>query len=327
SPVAQDYFKHSAHVLTEYLETTPDLIAVDPHPEYFSTSLAREMNADVIEVFHHHAHAVSLLFEHGIRGPALFAVFDGTGYGTDGSIWGGEFLLADMEHFQRLGHIGIFHLPGGEAAIREPVRILAALLAQAHDGRVPERFVPLMGEHAHRAELWIEAVKKRINAPATSSAGRLFDSAAAAVGFLRPVTFEGQAAMWLESIAKGNTFDPYPVVIEGADPMVVDPAALMVNVADDMLRNCDSGRISARFHATVAMMISQTIGKLAQQTGITTVGLSGGCFQNKLLTEYTLALLEAQKLKVLLHKSIPPNDGGIAVGQAVTAWTRHAGSD
>ena len=138
SPVAQEYFKQSAKVLTGYVEAVPEIIAIDPHPEYFSNSLGREMEVPVEEVFHHHAHAVSLLLEHGLSGPAIFAVFDGTGYGSDAGIWGGEFLIADLETFSRAGRLALFSLPGGEAAIREPVRILAALLSRQEE--FPENF-------------------------------------------------------------------------------------------------------------------------------------------------------------------------------------------
>ncbi|MCA1961232.1 MAG: carbamoyltransferase HypF, partial [Desulfomonile sp.] len=199
TPVAQEYFAQSVSVLKEYLEAEPTLVAVDPHPEYFSNMLARGMGLEVEQVFHHHAHAVSLLFEHGMDGPAIFAVFDGTGYGEDRTIWGGEFLFADRATFSRVGHIGLFPLPGGEAAIREPIRILAGLLTE--DGELPSEFSDLLGPDARAASLWVEAVRRGINAPLTSSAGRLFDAAAAAAGFRRRVTFEGEAAMWLEGIA------------------------------------------------------------------------------------------------------------------------------
>ena len=207
SPVAQEYFTQSAQVLTDYLEAVPEIVAVDPHPDYFSNSLGRECKASVAEVYHHHAHAVSLLFEHGLIGPALFVVFDGTGYGLDGTIWGGEFLVADRETFSRVAHLATFPLPGGEAAVREPVRILAGLLHRATGGPLPEWAGVVMGEYADYVPFWLEAVAKGINAPSTSSAGRLFDAAAAAVGFRRRVTFEGQAAMWLEGIADPTVYD------------------------------------------------------------------------------------------------------------------------
>jgi len=323
SPVAQAYFKRSAEVLIEYLGAVPEILAVDPHPEYFSSTLAREMDVPVEEVFHHHAHAVSLLFQHGMSGPALFAVLDGTGYGTDGTIWGGEFLVADRETFTRLGHIGQFRLPGGEAAIREPTRILAGLLADPSDGKLSDRFLPLTGNDAFRAGLWLEAARKGINSPLTSSVGRLFDAAAAAVGFRRAVTFEGQAAMWLEARADREETGSYPIAFLEGETLVVDPVTLIQETARDILRRDAPERVAARFHNSIARLLAETLERLAERTGIDTVGLTGGCFQNRLLTERALALLEASGLRVLLHEGVPPNDGGIAVGQAVCARSRY----
>lgn len=320
SPVGQEYFKQSIRVLTDYLEAVPSLVAVDPHPEYFSNSLAVELGVRIEEVFHHHAHAVSLLFQHELPGPAIFAVFDGTGYGTDGTIWGGEFLVADAREFTRAGHLKLFPLPGGEAAIREPVRILAALLA---DGReFPEEFSPLVGQHSGRVKLWLEAVKKNINSPLTSSAGRLFDAAAAAAGFRRQVTFEGQAAMWLEAVADKNETGDYEVIFTREDLIIADSSALILAAARDILSGASFEQVAARFHNSMARLIAEAVIELSGRTGIKTVGLTGGCFQNKLLTERTAGLLMKEKIEVLLHSSIPPNDGGLAVGQALAALVR-----
>ncbi|HTY22183.1 MAG TPA: carbamoyltransferase HypF [Desulfomonilaceae bacterium] len=321
SPVAQRYFKRSIEVLTGYLDVVPSLVAVDPHPEYFSNSLVREMKLPVEEVFHHHAHAVSLLVQHELNGPCIFAVFDGTGFGTDGGIWGGEFLVADLESFTREAHIGLFPLPGGEAAIREPVRILAALLSR--NGTVPKASLPLLEEYSDRVSLWLEAVEKKLNCPLTSSAGRLFDAAAAAVGFRRNVTFEGQAAMWLEGIADKSEPGEYKITYSQSDPILVDPAALIRETAEDIINGTSPEKAAARFHNSMARLIADIVVTLVQKTGINTVGLTGGCFQNRLLTERTLELLESQGLEVLLHESVPPNDGGLALGQAVTARERH----
>ena len=320
SPVAQEYFKQSAKVLAGYLEAAPDIIAIDPHPEYFSNSLGREMEVPVEEVFHHHAHAVSLLLENGLSGPAIFAVFDGTGYGSDGGIWGGEFLVADLETFSRAGRLALFSLPGGEAAIREPVRILAGLLSQG--GAFSEEFLPLMGEYAGRVRFWIEAVNKGLNSPLTSSAGRLFDAAAAAAGFRRPVTFEGQAAMWLEGIARKGETGEYPLRFSDGETLVADSRALILEVARDILSGTLAAVVAARFHNSMARLVADGIGILVKKTGIRTVGLSGGCFQNKLFTERTAALIDGAELKVLLHAAVPPNDGGIALGQALSALAR-----
>jgi hydrogenase maturation protein HypF len=324
SPVAQEYFRQSVEVLTGYLEAVPEIVAVDPHPEYFSKSLAQETQIPVQEVFHHHAHAVSLLFQHGLPGPALFAVFDGTGYGTDGTIWGGEFLIADRKSFARPAHLSLFPLPGGEAAIRKPVRILAGLLAR--DGSFPEEFDSLMGEHADRVKFWMEAIKKGINCPVTSSAGRLFDAAAAAVGFTRSVTFEGQAAMWLEGMADKKENSEYQVQFaQEGESVIVDCAALILNIAQDMVNGTSAKVVSARFHNSMARTVAETAVRLAERTGIRVVGLTGGCFQNKMLTERTKVLLDEQGFKTLLHEAIPPNDGGIALGQAVAALARLQG--
>jgi hydrogenase maturation protein HypF len=320
SPVAQEYFKQSARVLTEYLEAAPDIIAIDPHPEYFSNSLGREMGVPVEEVFHHHAHAVSLLLEHRLSGPAIFAVFDGTGYGSDSGIWGGEFLISDLEDFSRAGHLALFRLPGGEAAIREPVRILAALLSPQEE--LPEEFLPLIGEHAGRVRLWLEAVNKGLNSPATSSAGRLFDAVAAAAGFRRAVTFEGQAAMWLEGIAEKQETGEYPASWSDGEMLVADSRALIMEVARDILSGTSAAVVAARFHNSMARLVADGIRMLVEKTSIRTVGLSGGCFQNRLFTERTAALLGGLGLEVLLHAAIPPNDGGIALGQAVSALAR-----
>lgn len=321
SPVAQEYFTQSVEVLTGYLEAVPEIVAVDPHPEYFSASLAQETQVPVEEVFHHHAHAVSLLFQHGLSGPAMFAVFDGTGYGVDATIWGGEFLIADRETFTRAGHLSLFALPGGEAAIREPVRILAGLLASG--GPFPEYFLPLLRDYADRVNFWLEAVRKGINCPMTSSAGRLFDAAAAAVGFTRSVTFEGQAAMWLEGIADKDETGEYlmPLSLNG-ETIIADSAALILSTAQDMVNGTAFEIASARFHNSMARMVAETMTKLAQRTGLQVVGLTGGCFQNRLLTERTKAFLEERGFHVLLHETVPPNDGGIALGQAIAARSR-----
>ncbi len=320
SPVAQGYFKQSAKVLTDYLEASPDIVAVDPHPEYFSNSLGREMGVPVEEVFHHHAHAVSLLLEHRLAGPIICAVFDGTGYGSDAGIWGGEFLVADLETFSRSGHLSLFHLPGGEAAIRAPVRILAALLAEKDE--IPSKFSPLMGEYGDRVRIWIEAVNKGLNSPRTSSAGRLFDAAAAAAGFRKPVTFEGQAAMWLEGIADKEEIGEYPICFSNDEILVADSRGLILEVARDILSGTRPPVVAARFHNSMARLVANGIGILVEKNCISTVGLSGGCFQNKLFTERTVELLKGRGLDVLLHAAVPPNDGGIALGQALCARAR-----
>ncbi len=322
SPSGYDHFRRSIQTLTEYLEAQPAVVAVDPHPEYHSSELAQEGQATVEYVYHHHAHCVSLLTEHRRVDPALFAVFDGTGYGPDATIWGGEFLLADAKEFERLGYLSTFALPGGEAAIKDPLRILAALLAE--DGQIPPRFAPLFEGRLAESALWLEAVEKGINSPITSSAGRLFDAVAAAVGFRRRVTFEGEAAMWLEGISDPKENGYYEISLSEDHPIQIDSRSLVRAVAGDILSLASPEIVAAKFHNSLSHAIAAVMTYLSQRAGLSTVGLTGGCFQNKVLTEKTVELLLDKKFTVLLHALIPPNDGGIAVGQAVAALYRRS---
>jgi len=320
SPTGYEYFRRSIKTLTDYLEVRPSVVAVDPHPEYHSSRLTQQGQEVVEYVYHHHAHCVSLLAEHKRSDPALFAVFDGTGYGPDGSIWGGEFLLADRKHFERVAYLSPFSLPGGEAAIREPLRILAALLAE--DGQIPSRFHPLFPGRLAECSLWLEAVKKGINSPITSSAGRLFDAVAAAVGFRGRVTFEGEAAMWLEGISDPDESGYYDIHFIDAMPAQIDSRSFVQAAAVDIVSHTPPQTVAAKFHNSLAQSIAMTMIDASSRTGIRAVGLTGGCFQNKLLTEKTAQLLLEHKFTVLMHTLIPPNDGGIAVGQTVAARQR-----
>ncbi len=324
SPASQAYFEQCLTVLTEYLNIEPDIHAVDPHPEYYSSRLAGRVSPKVHYVYHHHAHAVSLMAEHGLTEPMLCAVFDGTGYGDDAAIWGGEFLLTHAAGFERVGRLAYFPLPGGEAAIKNPLRILAGLLEQ--DGRLPERYSPIFGGEFPKAKLWLEALAKGINSPITSSMGRLFDAAAAAVGFRRPVNFEGQAAMWLEGIADKSEAQGYSMETSGACPLVLNPRPLIRKLVEDILLGTPQGIVAARFHNSIADATVRALTSLSHQLNIHELGLSGGCFQNKLLTEGVLKRFCESGLKARFHKLVPPNDGGIALGQAVAAQAMENGS-
>lgn len=325
SPEAQDYFSQSIDMLKSYLDVDPSIIAYDPHPAYFSSKLAKQNDKFLVPVYHHHAHAVSLLLENSLSGPILCVVFDGTGYGDDGTIWGGEFLLSDRTGFKRLARLRPFPLIGSEAAIREPLRIAAGLLAMANGGSIPEDALRLFGDAVSRTNLWLEAWKKRMNTPLTSSAGRLFDAAAAIAGFQRPVSFEGQAAMWLESIADGSEDVSYPVAIQDTGILEPDVASLLSLMANDALAGTKPEKLAARFHNSVADVIVKTVERLAVFNVSGIVGLTGGCFQNKNLTQTAVDRLERFGSRVLCHKMVPVNDGGIAVGQAVVGreiWLR-----
>lgn len=320
SPSSYEYFSRSVATLIEYLEARPAIVAVDPHPDYHSSRLAQNGEKVVEYVYHHHAHCASLLAEYRYFDHVLFAVFDGTGYGPDASVWGGEFLLANRRHFERLAHLSTFPLPGGEAAIKEPLRVLAGLLAEGR--QIPDRFSPLFDRRLDECTLWLEAVTKGINSPITSSAGRLFDAVAAAAGFRRRVTFEGEAALWLEGIADPSEPGAYEIEFIPGKPAQINCRALAQAAAVDILSHVPSETVAAKFHNSLARAIATTMIHLSEQTGIRTVGLTGGCFQNKILTERAVQLLLEKEFTVLLHGLIPPNDGGIAVGQSVVARER-----
>jgi hydrogenase maturation protein HypF len=317
---AQEHFQASAKMLSDYLEADPEVVAIDPHPEYFSSRISMNFGTSVEKVFHHHAHAVSLLVEHGEPGPGLFVVFDGTGYGPDGSIWGGEFIICDRVGFNRVGRLGLFALPGGQAAIREPVRIMASLLSS--DGALPQEYEVFFGDDLKMVSVWLSLIGKKFNSPMTSSAGRLFDAAAALCGFRRPVNFEGQAAMWLETIADPEEKECYRVNFESNAPLVIDVKSFMTQCAEDLADSVPASIAAARFHNTLSEAVAISCERLLKESGLKIVGLTGGCFQNKLFTERTLEKLLERDIKALVHENIPPNDGGLAIGQATVAQER-----
>ena len=272
------------------------MIAHDLHPEYLSTKWAMEQDAELVGVQHHHAHAAACLAEHGETGPALALVFDGTGLGTDGTLWGGELLRCDLERFERVAHLAPVALPGGTAAIREPWRVAASYLELA--GR------PVPWE---RWGLVRESLE--LNAPLSSGMGRLFDAAAALLGVGNEVTFEGQAAIELELLAGELAAAPYAWEFG-------DGAALIAMLHDDLEAGRARAEIAAAFHETIALASAEACKAAA---GPNTVALSGGSFQNVRLLTATRGHLERAGFRVLCHRLIPPNDGGISYGQAAIA--------
>lgn len=322
TPVAQDYFSKAICVLQDYLEVKPDYLAFDPHPEYFSSQLARSTHLLATPVYHHHAHAVSLLIEKSMKAPALFAVFDGTGYGTDGTIWGGEFLIADRRSFQRIAHFTTFPLPGSQAAIKEPSRILTGLLWLANGNQIPDNMMNLIGEDPKKIMLWIEIIKRGFNSPMTSSAGRLFDAAAVLAGFRGPVTFESQASMWFEGIAQRHETEKYDIKITDNEILEIDSPSLIDAMAKDASLGLTPSVMSSKFHNSMANIVAEVLEIASKRTGIRVVGLTGGCFQNSLLTERSIEYLGKKGLEILTHSSVPPNDGGIAIGQVATAFEK-----
>ncbi|MDX6617964.1 MAG: hydrogenase maturation protein HypF [Gaiellales bacterium] len=281
------------------LEVRAEVVAHDLHPEYLSTKWALEQDADLVGVQHHHAHAAAALAEHGEAGPALALVFDGTGYGTDGTLWGGELLRCDLASFERVGHLAPVPLPGGEAAIREPWRVAASYLASTGTAVPWERW-----------ELVRHSLQ--VNAPLSSGMGRLFDAVAAVLGVRETVTYEGQAAIELEQLAGSAAAEPWAWRFG-------DAAALVTDCQLALRAGRDRAWIAAAFHETVAAAAAVACAEAAQPR---TVVLSGGSFQNLRLLASTRRRLEEHGFRVLSHRLVPPNDAGISYGQAAVAAAR-----
>jgi hydrogenase maturation protein HypF len=278
------------------LDVRPETIACDLHPEYLATKWAHEQGLPLVEVQHHHAHAAACLAEHREKGPALALVFDGTGLGTDGTLWGGELLRCDLESFERLAGLEPIPLPGGEAAIREPWRVAAAHLERA-GLPVPWPRWPLVRESL------------KANAPLSSGMGRLFDAVAAVLGFSGETTYEGQAAIELEQLAGDEQAEPYAWRFG-------DASALVSIVRFDRR---PAPVVAAAFHETIAAAAAAACAEVGEPR---TVVLSGGTFQNVRLLRSTRERLEALGFRVLTHRLVPPNDGGISYGQAAVAAAR-----
>jgi hydrogenase maturation protein HypF len=366
TPEALAAFERVIADLTRLYETKPVAVAHDLHPDYLSTKWALSSGLKTIAVQHHHAHLVSCLAENGVEGPALGVTWDGTGYGTDGTVWGGEFLLGDSEGFVRVAHLKPFRLPGGEVAVREPRRSAAGILWEMAIEKEKERgkegttedFLEGKKEIAGATvgaftdaekRVLSSMLEKGVNSPLTTSAGRLFDAVASLLRVAQKCSFEGQAAMQLEWLAEGPggadetdagslflTLEETSLVSVGAgltgngrtagerlspSKIVLDWAPLVTTLLAERAAGVDVARLAARFHNALAAAIVV----VARRVGCPRVALSGGCFQNKLLTERTASALRREGFEVLLHREVPPNDGGICLGQAAVAAAQIAG--
>jgi hydrogenase maturation protein HypF len=317
---AEAFFEEVVAKLSHLLGVEPVAVAHDLHPDYASTRWASRSPLARVAVQHHHAHVASCMVEHGRDAAVIGVAFDGTGCGPAGELWGGEVLLADLASFQRLGHLRPILLPGGEAAVRAPWRVALAALRDAG-----EQDDLLSRVDRHQRESIARMLDRRVACPAATGAGRWFDAIAAIVGARDAVTYEGQAAMELEALA---WLDPdsgsYPFAVEDprAAPFVLDLRHTVRAVAADVRRGERPSRIAARFHATLAEAVLEACRRARHAHDVRTVALSGGCFQNRLLTESAQALLQADGFEVLVHRRVPPNDGGIALGQAAVAASR-----
>jgi hydrogenase maturation protein HypF len=297
----------------------PAVVAHDLHPDYLSTKYAADLaGVELTGVQHHHAHIASCLADNDADGPVIGVAFDGTGYGPDGTIWGGEFLIADLTGYRRAGHLEPVPMPGGAAAIRQPWRMAAAYL----DAAFPDGAPTDLSVFQRNEQTWgpVTAMARRgLNSPLTSSAGRLFDAAAALLGVRDAINYEGQAAIELEQRADRAEHRGYEAEVTSGDVVSVRGADLIGAVADDLAAGVDPAVIAGRFHNGVAAATVTACRLLGERHGLQTVALSGGVFQNVLLTTRITAQLATAGFTVLTHSRVPCNDGGISLGQAAVA--------
>ncbi|PLX77489.1 MAG: carbamoyltransferase HypF [Desulfuromonas sp.] len=302
------------------LEIKPKVIAHDLHPDFYSTGYAEGRDdLERVPVQHHHAHLASCLAENGYEKDAIGIIFDGLGYGIDGNIWGGEFLVGGYRSFKRMGHFSHIAMPGGDAAVKEPFRMALSYLFRVYGEELPDlelvRSVPKKD-----LQLLRQMVDKGLNSPLTSSCGRLFDGVSALLGLRRSVTYEGQSALELEQAADPMADGCYPFnLVKDEGGFALDYSSLISAIVDDIQAGESVGEISGRFHNTIANVALSAARRIWSLTGLETVALSGGVFQNRLLTEKVVHSLRDDGFTVLTHAQVPPNDGGLALGQAVIA--------
>ncbi|NNE45922.1 MAG: carbamoyltransferase HypF [Rhodothermales bacterium] len=319
NPKAYTFFEDSIRHLASILEIKPNVIACDLHPEYLSTKWALTQDLPRLSVQHHHAHLASVMVENGVSSPTIGIILDGTGYGTDGTIWGGEVLVGDFSRFDRFAWLSPLPLPGGEVAIRQPWRLAIAALYLTFGKNGLEMPLPLLADLPPAdVRLVATMIDRDVNSPACSSAGRLFDAVAALCNLRTTITYEAQAAIELEMTADGPPEDTYPFDAGAADGAIAT-RPLIAEIVADLTHGVSPSIVSSRFHSTLAQMFARTARAARDRTGINVVGLSGGVFQNVVLFNRLCERLLADGFDVLTHSRVPTNDGGLALGQAAIA--------
>jgi hydrogenase maturation protein HypF len=326
SEPARVAFRRVIGDLRRLWDLDPQAVVCDEHPDYVSTRYATESGARVLRCQHHYAHVLACMAENEVAAPALGVSWDGTGLGTDGTIWGGEFLLAHGKSFDRAAHLRTFRLPGGESAIKQPWRSAIGLLYEIFGDDLFEMtaLAPLQGRERRDLDLLRTVLERGVNAPVTSSAGRLFDAVSALVAPRERIAFEGQAAMELEfALDESAEGQPYPIELRDSPrgAAVVDWEPTVRAILGDLGDGVPPGRISTRFHDALV----EAVAAVARRVGEPRVVLTGGCFQNRYLTERTQTRLRRDGFQVYWHQRVPPGDGGIALGQLVSA--ANAGED
>jgi hydrogenase maturation protein HypF len=321
------FYEETLNNLKSVYRSEPEAVAYDLHPEYLSTKWAMNNKFKIqnskfkilLGVQHHYAHIASVLAEKGIKEKVIGVAFDGNGYGEDGRLWGGEFLISDISGFKRAGHIEYIPLPGGEMAIKEPWRISLACLREAAGNEVWDYIKPLGFIEKYGKEKIENILKISENvkfSPLSSGAGRLFDAVAALIGICDKNTFEGEAAIALESFTVDDLNEDYPVDIIFKDPIKVDFSHTILRIVEDIVKGLDKSIIATRFHNTVAYAIIMVVGKISLISNIKNIVLSGGVFQNSYLVEKVINSMRAEGLSVYINELVPCNDAGISLGQA-----------
>lgn len=314
------FFEESLKNLKAVYRVNPVALAYDLHPMYLSTQWAlRQENIKKIGIQHHYAHVASVMAEKGLKKKVIGVSFDGTGYGTDGNLWGAEFLISDIAEFKRAGHFKYIPLPGGEAAVKEPWRSAVSYIKDLSGNDASSflestGFIDRYGEK--RIQEILKIIDKREFSPLASSAGRLFDAVSSLIGVCDKNTFEGEAAIALEAVARPDVKEDYPLNIRFAKSIEVDFSHAILRIIDDFVKSKDSGIISARFHNTVVTAISRVVEKLSSIHSIKDIILCGGVFQNIYLLERAVENLQSIGMNVHIHDKMPTNDAGISLGQA-----------
>jgi hydrogenase maturation protein HypF len=318
-----DSLEATVRHLEGILKIRPQLVAHDFHPDYLSTTYAGERTGlPTVAVQHHHAHLASCMAENGLEGDVIGVIFDGTGYGADGTIWGGEFLVGGYERFERRGHLLPLPLPGGDAAVREPWRMALAYLHPLFGEKLFERALPCTAAVAPRdRQLVLQMLEKRLNSPLTSSCGRLFDAVASLLGLRQTVAYEGQAAIELEALAEASrATETYPFrLTEVEGRTVLDFSPMLRILVREVRHDRPRKELARRFHNTLAAAATAVCETIRAAGGLDRVVLSGGVFQNRLLSEGLCTRLEERGFQVFTQRLVPPNDGGLALGQAIIA--------
>lgn len=312
---AYDAFKSTINSLTEVYEHRPQIVLCDRHPDYLSTKYADSFAGKVVRVQHHLAHILSCMAENSLIPPVIGVSWDGIGYGDDGTIWGGEFIKVNRNSYERIAHLKYFPLPGGEKAIKEPRRAALGLLHVIYGDKLFDMtdIDSVKSFDSNEIKILKQQLSKRINAPMASSAGRLFDAVASLLNVRQTMSFEGQAAMELEFLSdKYNTDESYKFyIIKKQKPFVIDWALMIIAILHDIRTGIPASKIARMFHNTLVAIIAD----VAKASGEQQIVLSGGCFQNKYLLENSVRALNEIGLKPYWHSQVPPNDGGICLGQ------------